>query len=222
MFPPLAFPLTVLWTLRPDHTWVFHGPGYSKEPSLPLRKTNPQSKSSLRWEENCFVYRSEGEPCVRVSDVLSERELARLCSQVPLVRKSLKCSRYGSQVRMMRNMLVLCFVCLICVWFFFASSRVCSSFCLYPVKIFHFYSHSLSSWTFAIVNLSFELPWLQRKSLPSPPLSHNLFLFCLFVLLFFKKWEHPACYYLYMYIQHMPAVEWVLFLFLSCYLFFLS
>lgn len=44
VFPPLAFPLTVLWTLRPEHTWVFHGPGYSKEPSLPLQN-KPQSKA---------------------------------------------------------------------------------------------------------------------------------------------------------------------------------
>lgn len=82
-------------------------------------------------EENCFVYRSEGESCVRISDVLSERELARLCSQVPLVRKSLKCSRYGSQVRMVRNMPVLCFVCLF--MFVFVSSRVC-----FKVKLFFF------------------------------------------------------------------------------------
>lgn len=114
----------------------------AKSPVSPS-ENKPQSKSSLHWEENCFVYRSEGESCVRISDVLSERELAQLCSQVLLVRKSFKCSRYGSQVRMMRNMLVLCFVCLICVCF-------CQLTCLFkllfvPCQIFHFYFHSFSS-----------------------------------------------------------------------------
>lgn len=88
----------------------------AKSPVSPPKKkqTKAQSKSRLPWEENCFIYRSEGESEFVLP---SRRELARLCSQAPLVRKSLKCGRYGSQVRMMTNMPVLCFVCLICVCF---------------------------------------------------------------------------------------------------------
>lgn len=116
----VGFPSHSLVDLLAQTYMSISRPWLQRRAQSPPPKNKPQSKSSLHWEENCFVYRSEGESCVRISDVppSPERELAQLCSQGLLVRKSLKCSRCGSQVRMMRNMLVLCFVCLICVCFF--------------------------------------------------------------------------------------------------------
>lgn len=118
MFPPLAFPLTVLWTLRPEHTWVFNSPGHSREPTLPPSEHKPQRKSLSKGksDQNCVVYRFlRRVVCHNFWEgARSDWGVGLVCSQVLVVRKSLKCSKCGSQVRMVRNMPV------IIIFFFFS------------------------------------------------------------------------------------------------------
>lgn len=154
MFPPLAFPLTVLWTLRPEHTWVFNSPGHSREPTLPPPKHKPQREISLQREEwsklCCLPIFKAGCVCHDFWEgARSDWGVGPVCSQVLVVRKSLKCSKCGSQVRMVRNMPVI-------ISLFFQSALPCL---FLKLNVFVFsveYSFFSPHFFFILISCKFE------------------------------------------------------------------
>lgn len=120
--PPMASPLTVLWTLWPKDTWVLkpwlQHRANSLPPNHPKRVQNYLSMGPNWFTDSMGMgVKISGKRLRGKVLQFTGYRVSALCCQVLVVRKSLKCSICGSQVRMMQTMLVISFCCFYLCWF---------------------------------------------------------------------------------------------------------